>query len=66
MKKIMFELDIDGPAFNDNPTLEISRILKGLGYMFQDVPINIENIDMKLCDKFGQEVGFIKSVETFN
>ncbi|HEY6437254.1 MAG TPA: hypothetical protein VIY47_11745 [Ignavibacteriaceae bacterium] len=64
-KKIFLEINLDTPAFEDNPALEVSRILKGLGYMFQEVPIDMDRLNIPLFDKNNQHVGIIRSEETY-
>ncbi len=56
-KKVCLEFSVNTPAFESNPALEISRILKGLGYMFQEVPIDIENFEIPLFDKQDTPIG---------
>ncbi len=62
-KKVCLEFSVNTPAFESNPALEIARILKGLGYMFQEVPIDVENFEIPLFDKQNVHVGKIWTSE---
>jgi hypothetical protein len=65
MQKLILELDWSGPAFEANPSLELARILRGLGYMLQEAPVDLEHLNMPLMDKYENQVGFVRTLNAF-